>query len=224
MSMRSNGSRWSPASPPAEHARRRYRARRTPGPAMQPRTSAATSRAPVSLPSRCLVVISPAEGALTSTVLVWLAMRRRALGDRRRSPSSYQRNACVSSSNRTPAYSPVSSGGSGSKNARETLARPRMAPNRRPERTGRNRVFEPSRARRPARRRRDIQLHRNNALDSDRPFAAVSRATRVCPRAMMTSSSRSARSTSRDRCVLAACIECNFFTSHISYPTYSSKQ
>jgi hypothetical protein len=47
--------------------------------------------------------------------------------------------ACRAADARQPC-SPVSSGGTGSKNARVTLARPRMAPNRRPGRTGRSRV------------------------------------------------------------------------------------
>lgn len=54
-----------------------------------------------SLPSPNLVVISHAETALTRIAFVSLAIRRRALSGRRRSPSSHHRNACVSRRRRT---------------------------------------------------------------------------------------------------------------------------
>src|SRR5712691_2164026 len=72
-----------------------------PWPATQPATSAATSIAPGSLPRRALVVISHADAALTMTLLISAPMAVRAFRDRRRSPSSHQSSAWVSSRSRT---------------------------------------------------------------------------------------------------------------------------
>ena len=72
-----------------------------PWPATAPCTSCATSSAWGSLPRRCLVAISHAVAALTSTSLASFSMAERALADNRLLPASHQRNACVSSGSLT---------------------------------------------------------------------------------------------------------------------------